>query len=335
MMTKKTIFQALSIVLLLTLCVSFYSCEKDGIFNPKQKISKIYQDFERSIVEWNPETGEHSYKTVLYKLLLQEWVWDKNKLNKIDFWTYYNWWEGAPEGRIWGTDHYYYEKNRLVRIDQDGGYSTRIIYNGAKFEKIEFFNDMHEIWLTMNFIYDKNKVSSMKVTVNWNDWKKEAEDKILSTFLPKEIVSKLIQKSEKKKSNKSMNEETYNIKYAYTGDNIKKMVFESMDDDGDMYQLTANYLSYDSKHNPFYKKMDFEIEGEFMFGVSVVSSKNNSLEVRYEIYEEYNGRVYTGEFTIKSSYTYNKNYPIEVFSEIIWDEDEDDIERSKTYFEYR
>jgi hypothetical protein len=334
-MTKKTIFQALSIVLLLTLCVSFYSCKKEGIFNPKQQISKIYADFERSIVVWDPETGEYVYKTILFpKFLVQEWTWDKNKLNKIDFWAYYNWWEGEPEGRIWGTDRYYYEKNRLVKIDQNEGYSVRIMYDGAKFDKIEFFNDMHEIWLTMNFTYNNNKISNVKTIVNWDSWKKEAENKILATFLPKEIVSKLIQKSEEKKSNKSMNEETYNATYTYIGNNLKEMVFEYIDEDGDMYRVTANYLSYDSKHNPFYKKTDLEIEGEFMFGVPLIASKNNPLEAKFVIYEEYYGHVYMEKLAFKYTYTYDKNYPIEILSEITWDEDDDDIERDKVYLEY-
>jgi hypothetical protein len=335
-MTKKAILKAFSVVFLLSLCISFYSCEKEGVFNPTKKISKIYADFETFIAVFDPETEEYSYKNVLYpKQLTQDWVWDKNKLSKIDFWTYYFiWWEEEiSEGRIWGTDNYFYEKNRLIRIEQDGEYFIKILYDGSQYKKMEFYNDHSEIWLTMDFIYNKNKISHVKVEVNWNNWKKEAEIKLLSSFLPKEVVSKLMKKPEKKKSKKNIDLEEHNIYYTYTGDNIDKMIYEYIDDDGDRYQLTAQYLSYDSKQNPFYKKGGFEIEGEFMFGVTVVSSKNNPLQVNYEIYEEYYGTPYTDYFTSKYKYTYNKNYPIEVLSETIWDDG--DIETRKLYYEYR
>ena len=337
-MTQKTIFKTLSVVLLLTLCVSFYSCEKEGVFNPKQKISKIYADFERTITVWDPETGEYTYKHLSFpKQMVQQWRWDDNQLSKIDFWSFYFWWEDEIlEPRLWGTDHYYYENNRLVRINSEDGYTAKITYDGDKYKKMEFFNDYDDIWLIMNYVYEHNKISQVKIEVNWNEWKKETETKILSTFLPKEMVYRMVQKSEKKKSTKSINTDIYTINYTYTGNNIKEMILENIDNYGDMYRITANYLLYDTKQNPFYKKVESGLEGEFMFGSTVVSSKNNPLEVRFTEYEEYHGASYTERTTYKYTYVYNKNYPIEIQVQTIWEDEEDeDIEVNKIYYEYQ
>jgi len=340
-MAKKLIFKAVAIVLLLTFCVSFNSCDKEGVYNPKQKISKIYEDF--MYYDWSidPETGWPTITEKLYpKQLTQAWTWDKNKLNKIDFWSLYFCWgcqDVSPISEIWNTDRYFYEKNKLVRIEQDGGYYTEIIYDGSKYKKMNSYDSRHKLWLSMDFKYDKNKITNISIVEMWESyWDKAAEGKFLSTFLPKELVSKIIDKSEKRKSKKSNNTSTYNVSYTYTGDNINEMIFQYVDEDGDLYKLTAKYVSYDNKQNPFHKKLgaDFDFDFEFAFGNIIVTSKNNPLEIRYVLYEEYYGASYTENIKFQYTYTYNKDFPTEVQLKVT-DDDGDTWTANKVYYEYK
>jgi len=332
-MTKKTIIYAVLLVSLLTLCVSFYSCEKDGVFNPKQKISRVYEDLSFYSVVLHEE--------IIYpKQLVQDWTWDKNKLNKINFWGFSSHWGEEPTLRIWNTDRYFYEKNKLVRIEQDGGYCSKIFYNGSKLDKIKSYNREQELWQTMSFFYDKNKITRIKIEVIPSYWDKKMEKKLLSTFIPKEFVSKIVEKSEKNRS-KDANAIIYNVAYTYNGDNIDKTVFVC---DARGYEMNTiiNYISYDNKNNPLYKKMkEIDIEEEMHLGTSVVSPKNNPLEVKVNSTKTYNGVVINEEI-IKCTYTYtySKDYPIVIEAKMIYeddeyDDDDDDVEITKRYFEYK
>ncbi|MCL2313611.1 MAG: hypothetical protein FWC41_14240 [Firmicutes bacterium] len=336
-MSKKIIFSAVAITLLLTFCVSFNSCEKEGVYNPKQKMSKVYQDFVHTCYEYNPQTGEVIITEKLFpKQLTQTWTWDKNKLNKIDFWDFYYWHSEEPESEIWYTDRYFYEKNQLVRIERDGGYYIEITYDGSKYKKINFYDNRHKPWLSMDFTYDKNKISNIVIIEMWeNYWDKATEGKFLSTFLPKEFVSKMVNKSEKKRAKKFNNTATYNVNYTYTGDNINEMIFQYIDEDEDLYKITAKYISYDSKQNPFYKKFGIDIESElFVFGNLMITPKNNPLEVNFTLYEEYYGEPDTENMKFQYTYTYSKDFPTEVQLKVI-DMDGDAEIAGKVYYEYK
>ena len=82
-------------------CVAmlFSSCHKEGVFNPKKKISKIYTS---SSYTFNGNT------TTFDKTLSEEWTWNKNNtLAKID----------AHGSLSETTETYTYDKKRVTRID--------------------------------------------------------------------------------------------------------------------------------------------------------------------------------------------------------------------------
>ena len=76
---KKTALFAAAAALLL-----FGACQKDGKYNPKQKIAKVYEESNYSYYYYNEYTGEWNTATDnTPKHLTEEWTWDGKKLSKI------------------------------------------------------------------------------------------------------------------------------------------------------------------------------------------------------------------------------------------------------------
>ena len=87
---KNLIFVATAILL----AFAFTSCEKDGQYKPKERISKVY-----SLTPHSPE-----------KHLECVWTWDDKKLSKID----YLFWNGDLD---WTETFKYDSKNRIERVE--------------------------------------------------------------------------------------------------------------------------------------------------------------------------------------------------------------------------
>ena len=106
--------------MLLPVAVSLTSCHKDGVYNPKEKISRIYY-------QGSGQSAE--------KQLSELWNWDGKKLSTITY--YYN------TGEIEGTEKFSYDGKRLSRIDYisdfgDGSYLL-FTYDGRKLDKVEVY----------------------------------------------------------------------------------------------------------------------------------------------------------------------------------------------------
>ena len=336
-MTKKGIIKTAGLALLLTFCVSFYSCEKEGVFNPKQKISKVFTDVVTFNYEWDEETGEYIRKEFVYpKQLIQAWTWNDKKLDKIDFWGFYfSGWgdEWVFETELVKTDRYVYENDRLAKIDHGDGYFSIISYDGSKYKRLESYDDENNLLVYMDFIYDKNKISRIMIEEMWGGFiiDKNAELKLLATFIPKEFASKMVKKNEKNRNTKGINSVIYVFDYTYNGDNIKEIGVEMNYGTDDRMTGTINYVAYDNKNNPFYRKLEFDIDTEFEFGIAAVTSKNNPLEIHAIYFEDDDPEPY--ELSMLSKYSYSKNYPVEV--EQIMTFNSLQSPTNKIYYEYK
>jgi hypothetical protein len=315
---KKTIKHLLFIAFLLALCVSFNSCGKveDGVYNPKQKISKIYEDF--------------TYDEITNKELIQEWTWEKNQLSKIDYCSS----NPDDETQIIYSDRFFYNGNKLVKIEQNDGSNTQLFYDGSKLKNIEVYDRNQSKWLSMIFTYTNNKIS--KIIIEEEKYKNNAFGAMfLPFFFPNKFISKIAKCFEEngKKSDMLI---TYNVNYNYTGDNIKEMVVDIFEGESHLV-LTANYLSHDNKQNPFYKKFtvpdDFVLSFVYVLGNNFVSSKNNPLEVVYQF--GYAGGSYTENDTYKYTYSYdNKDFPTEILLTGYYGDDVNNSWIKKNYYEY-
>jgi len=323
-MKSQPIIHLSFIAIILALCVSFNSCGKDpdGVYNPKQKISKIYEDVD------NDEN--------VMKILTQIWSWEKNQLSKIDFCSA----NSADENQInnpiiYNTERYFYEKNKLSKIEQNDGIHTQFFYDGDKLKNVEVYDRNQSLWLSMLFTYDKNKISKIVIEEDYS-MSYESHSMFLSCFIPQNYISKIAKCFQE--NGKNINGLiTYNVNYTYTGDNIKEMVVDIFEEESHLV-LSANYLSHDTKENPFYKKNtvceDFLVNFVYVLGNNFVSSKNNPLEITYQF--GYEGSTYTENDTYKYTYTYdNKGFPTEILLTGFYGDDMNNSWTKKNYYEYK
>jgi hypothetical protein len=311
-MTKKTIFNGVLLAFLLTLGVSFNSCQKEGVYNPKQKISKIYGEFYR-------EEG---------KFLLQEWAWDKNLLGKIDYWGMaYE--DGNEYPEIFYTDRFFYEKSRVIKVDHGDGFYSKIYYSGSNYDKLETFDSSGGKVMSANYTYKNNKVSNISLTLKIGDFfEKPIQIRLLSFFLPKELISRTFKSIENIGKSKGVDEVNFILDYTYKGDNIKEITVKNSFMGINFATSTVTYVSHDKKQNPFFKKFQMVFLSEISFGMVSIESKNNPLEVT----TTYQDDLEIETRTVKFSYTYDGNFPITVTeSQIIFDE----LIQSKHVYEYK
>ncbi|HQA86357.1 MAG TPA: hypothetical protein PK448_02210, partial [Bacteroidales bacterium] len=287
------------VLLSMVLSLFFLGCHKDGVYNPKEKIKRIYTQY----------PGET-------KNLWQEWTWNKMLLTKIECFS-----ENISDGHRL----FIYEKKRLVKIETSWGDYINIKYDGRNFDKIEGFYSDGQTSFTMKFTHDKNKISKIEV-INYlynNDESKSKRDivSIIEPLFPTEFKQSM-NKIKSNMKNKGINTRKSTTSFIYDGENIKEMRIEECRSDYyccDIY----TYIKYDKKSNPKYHFIYGNSEDNYN-GMGV-TSKNNPLEVKNiwqeNTTDEYKG-IYTGSRTITYDYKYNGKFPVEVNQIVRWDDGE-------------
>lgn len=265
------------LLLSIALCFLAIGCEKEGVYNPDKKIKRVFIQV---------ENGE--------KYLSQEWTWEKNLLKKIQYHSlFHNSWE----------ENYFYEKSRLVKVEQNNGNSWKITYNGNAYEKVEFFEAQGTKLLSAEFTYEKKKVSKVLLTFFSYDvyyLTKMLDGGFMSNLFSKEIL-KSIDKSSTKSKSKS-NSFTYTITFTYDKNNIRERIFEYSEEDYTM-KTTFKFEKYDNMSNPFYRFYSQFGGEEYVF------SKNNPLEIFVEFSETEDDYSDSERYTITYDYTYNDKFP--------------------------
>ncbi|NLJ83243.1 MAG: hypothetical protein GX330_08985, partial [Bacteroidales bacterium] len=126
-------------VLTLALFAAFVtSCNKEGVYKPSKKISKIYEE----------EDGE--------KVLSQTWTWDGNKLQMISYG------KDGDEYEVFEYNKGQIAKTIEYRAGAERGY-TEFTYNKSLLEKIEvYYRGKKE--QTVIVEHDKKKISRLIIT---------------------------------------------------------------------------------------------------------------------------------------------------------------------------
>jgi hypothetical protein len=251
---KKLIVKIVFALILLNLCALFYSCNED-VYNPKEKIKKIYSEM----------LPYHS------KALAEEWIWEKNKLMSIRYYS---------GGRIYNTEYYTYDKKKLVKVEDEDGY-YQISYDGTKYKKVEYYRRGGKLYATWEFSYISDKISTIIYTELFGI---EFKTGFFATLIPKEI-NELAKKSTEKSSEPYIS----TFKYAYKGDNVSLITMEQ-EDSGEIFTITTSYNSYDNMLNPHYKRIEMASD---QIVTSFVTSKNNPLEIRRVRSEDYERETLT------------------------------------------
>ncbi|HNY62729.1 MAG TPA: hypothetical protein PLH70_01230 [Bacteroidales bacterium] len=260
-MKKVTVFLS-TIFAIAIVAVSFSSCgEEPGIYEPKKKISKVYEQKE----------GRDEY-------LVQDWLWNGNKLASI---TYYY------RGEFDGKDEYTYEGDRIVKIEDNWEYYAEFYYLNKKFDKIKYYKPNNSLSVEITFQYDGKKVSV--ITFRNYDWDKNVISMIsrsmMDYLLPEEGIKMIVEKL-----TNQADKFTLVLDLSYKGDNLSLISLDN--------EPIYIFEDYDNNYNVFYNFFPFSTYYEDIY--INIYSKNNPRKVTNEYYGEVTTFTYTydGKFPI-------------------------------------
>lgn len=301
---KKILLVALAAMVAFT----FSSCKKDGVYNPKHKIAKVYTGW-TSVQTYTDASGSHTETTTVDPFVSQEWNWADKTLesivNKTRVVNYINNSVSYVDSR---TSYTYDDKNRITGMKYDD-HAVEFAYNDDKKMSEIKTKDGAELESTVKFAYDGKLLSSIEVT-NYYDYKKcEAN---LAKVLPAQIM-RSIELSINSVEAKDVHTSTTTITLEWDGKNVSQTVTKSAN-----RTVTTTY-EYDGKLNPFkgmyvaYDDCDFYSKNNVLKASSHVAAENISADYVDEYSYEYDGKyptlvkyVYVDEyeyFSVKYSTT--------------------------------
>lgn len=256
--------------------VALTSCNKnkiDGVYNPKEKIDKIY---------WSSAN--------ISKRLLEDWTWKDKRLKTIDYYS--------SDGTIESTDRFSYNGERLIQVDnyeynssmkyrydhKDRLLEATFTYDGILMEKYDFE-------------YDDNELSDIKLTI-YEDWALNNDNRMnplryMLPELPLESIKRIAKKSPLRSNI------VVEIDVDWKDDNISEIELEI----GDISEKLV--FEYDDKKNPFRGFLGLYFD-ELILAHGNFASRNNVTKIT--ITEEYKGISATD--TEYVSYTYDGKFPV-------------------------
>lgn len=272
------------LVIALALVFVGASCQKEGVYNPKQKIDRVYYSEEVITEEYDSYDGtwDREVETVL-KYVKEVWHWDGNLLTSIDFYS--------QSGDLFYTENYSYDGKRLTRVSWGGSGYYDIAYDGNELSSISLMSGT-TLETLFEFDHEGGKISEIEVTTYDSDDKADVALRSICRFFMPDMNSKCVDQfvAMAKKANETKESYTYKIGLEWIGNNVHRMVT-----DYGPYRYSTEF-SYDSKLNPFYGMFDFD---EFTF--TDMFSKNNILSETSFYEDEIEEATY--------QYNYSGNYP--------------------------
>jgi hypothetical protein len=267
----KKVNKVVTMVMMGMVIFSMTTCNKEGVYKPKKKISKIYKQY-----------GEGE------KELSETWSWDKNKLSRIEY---------DKSGFIL----FEYDKNHISKITSSEGSYEEFVYDGSKLSKIKLYAANKELDGSYSFEHDGKKISKMTVEEYYYDGKSKVAEASKKSFMRATLrfilpmqLSDAITLSTHKNRKADQEVDRYTVTFTWKGDNVEEMTNGY---NNSQETETVSY-TYDKKTNPY---CDLFME---MGGVSALS-KNNILS------ERYSNSSNSNSYTIDNSYTYEGNFPKE------------------------
>lgn len=258
------------------------ACDKEGIYNPKEKIKAIYE-------QSNDEK----------KVLTEEWLWQNDLLTKISYPTI--------EGKY---TVFNYEDKRLVKVIQyEEGIEVSYVnytYDKKFLQKVEMFSDGN-LYTTIDITHDKKKITKLTMTTKNNDdeYKSSSHKSLQRSDLLTNMLRFVVGKERAKSIAKILQRKSNQVvimEFTYDGDNITT---EKTISEGVTY-LTVTY-TYDDKLNPYYDAIYFGESGALALSKNNVTKKTQtSTQDDIPLTMIFNvSYVYDGKFPIeaKTSYT--------------------------------
>jgi hypothetical protein len=238
------------------MAVAFVSCQKDGVYNPKHKIAKVYNEWTTTTVTTD-ESGSRTVTDVQNPYVAQEWTWGDKTLSSVM--------HKASDGKVYETISYTYDDKNRISGCSCGNEKAEYVYNDDKKLQSIKITDGPDYTMTIEITYDGKVPASVKTVSSYSF-------KNLSTFAKSVIPSYISEAIEAEQMHsKATVSSTYNSTIEWDGKNISQVV--TTGENG--YKYTTNY-EYDNKANPFkgmYGSMAEAYQSDADYDVAY--SKNN------------------------------------------------------------
>ena len=293
------------------------ACKKEGVYNPSEKISKIYKSSTYVSQYYDGSTWRDANNESSPKRLTEAWNWDGKKLMSIDSYNS----DGTVEADE--TVKFEYDGKRLTKItDVTGKNYATITYDGKVIDKVEMFNDGVSSG-TITFTYDGKKVSK----IVYNFVSVPEEDKAPRSAQLLNFVNQLLTPSNNEdltamiRKDMSKGTESATMTYTWDGKNISQETYTA-----GSYSVTNTY-TYDNMNNPY----KGNIMGYFDNETVLAASKNNVTKIVTTYTDEGRSISQTTDIT----YKYDGKWPTECTSSDSETYDEFRTTRTRTtYYEY-
>lgn len=264
--------------MVLAVACMFAACTKEGVYNPKEKISKVYQSESTTY-----SGGGYSETESTPKHMTQSWAWDGKLVSNI---TDYN-----EDGSIDEFTTFTYDGKQLTEIKQ-GANVSKLTYDGSKLQKIESYNG-NELQTTITVTHDGKKIVKLEFESYDND-KKDAKAIAFMQTIMKVVVPVYTEKtSEMLKTVATKGSEKYTMDIVWDGKNVSKVTMTTNEG-----TAVINY-TYDKMNNP-YQGFVFALADPAEYG-----SKNNVVSETSTI--SYDGETISS--TVKYTYEYDGKWP--------------------------
>ena len=281
----------LLIAVIALMAVAFVSCQKDGVYKPKKKIAKIYNEWTTTTVTTD-ENGSRTVTDVQNPYVAEEWTWGDKTLTSVM--------HKDRDGKVTSTSNFTYDdKNRIVGATS-GDEKVEYTYNDdKKLQTIKISEGSDDV-TTIEITYEDKVPTSVKTVWSYT-FKK------LSEFAKSVIPSYICEAIEAEQlHSKTTVSNTYNTAIEWDGKNISQVV--TTGENG--YKYTTTY-EYDGKTNP-YKGMYAGMSDDF----DAAYSKNN-------VVKKTTSRV-DGNTTTSTVTEYTYEYDGKVPSKITYTEEDEE-----------
>lgn len=318
-MKKSALFAAAAALLL------FGACQKEGKYNPKEKISNVSEEY-CSVSSYFSGEEWVTDSSITPKHVSEQWTWDGKKLSQIAYigYDYDDQGNMVPDGQ--DLVKFNYDGSQMTEITTSYGERMTFTYDGKKLQKAELYDGTATPYMTYEFEHDGKKISSMTVTMAGVYYDKKGakvsrlEHLLLGNIIPQtkstdKFVCQLHAKAAKAGQSIRMD-------LTWDGDNVSKIVAATP------YGNATMTLTYDDKNNPFknFGPM-FGFYGETETGVEFCNKNNITKMVISDIEGGSDEENYT--------YTYDGKWPVSCTNMYSYEDEYSRGTNSRTvYYEY-
>lgn len=262
------------VVLAMATMVVFVACKKDGIYNPKKKISKITTIEQYNDPDYSDDTNVYIFK------------WDKNRLLHII----------SPEK----VTNFVYDKcGRLMRVECiDREIATWYEYDGAKLSKVISYYGGTERFKEYALEYKGKKLVKITITQNGISQRSINQQQSPLSVICEPAIAQVIEKDIAVAETQSTHKAsvlTSTVSFEWSGKNISKVVYDNA-------EVKYEYeLTYDDKINPYNGFLGLDFEGSYQY---IYKNANNIKTMK---------RINSSDpMSITYEYTYDGKWPVTI-----------------------